>query len=1048
MSIRSFARSLRSLPGLVAVLASALSAQGTQGTINVRVTAASDNTPIEQAQVVVVGTTIGALSNSTGLAVLRNVPAGQQTVRVIRVGFSEMKQTVSVVAGQTAELTFSMSQAALTLAPVVTTATGQQRRIEIGNATANVDVADVVKSAPVGSLSDVLNSRAAGVTVTTGTQTGTGSRIRVRGINSISLSNEPIWVIDGVRMTSNNGSFSTTTGNGAGAATGGNDPSRTGDLNPDEIESIEIVKGPSAATLYGTDAANGVVVVTTKRGRAGAPQWSFYGESGLLTDRNEYPTAYTLFGKLANGSTAAPSFCNLQRVATAVCTIDSVGALNIFDEDDLTPLGTGSRYQAGGQVSGGTDNIRYFVSGEREGETGVLELPQFERDRFTRDNITLHPWTERPNVLDRNSIRANINTTLGPNFDLGVTSNFINLNQRYSLESNSTAGLGSHVFGGPGYRGNGNVAVTGLPSAAPLNGYRAWTPGFMWQEKTEQRVTRFIWTAASAWRPTSWLNNRLTLGQDYTGRTDDNLLLRGEGPPLAATTRLGSRGLNSVTIQNVTADYASAATFNVRENINLKTTLGLQYINYKFASAQTGSRQLAAGSQNVSSGAQPVVSEASTLQKTFGAFLEQTVALNDRLFLSGAVRSDQNSAFGTDFQRVFYPKFSASWVLSEESFWKAPSFVNNVRLRFAYGQSGVQPGANDAIQFYTASTAAALNGNTVADVPTVTFSSLGNPDLKPERSAEFEGGFEAQLFSNRLTLDVTYYNKRTRDALISRIVPPSYGIVTGQLTNLGSVENKGWEFQVAGQPLDKSWLTWDLNFAGSLNSNEVLDLGGTDPQIGTTTRIVEGRPISGLWARPIKGWSDKDGDGLLEYNADPNLNEVFVGDTAEFRGYPTPRYNATLTSGWGLLKGKLRLQTMWDYRGGHKWYNNTERLRCQRPNCQGRNNPDAPFVLQAANIAALENPAATLDGYFQDGSFVRLREASAVYTFSPSLARKLARARSLSVSLSGRNLALWSDYLGTDPETAFNATGGSDAPNDFQTVAPPTFFILRVNLGF
>lgn len=1049
MRTHLFGRRLSAWLGALALGAGSLGAQGSSGTVTVKVTAASDQAPIEQAQVVIIGTTLGGLTAGGGLVTLRNVPAGAQVVRVIRVGYSEVKAPVTVVAGQTVNVNVSLTTVAVSLSPVVTTATGEQRRIEIGNATANISAAELTKNAPVASLNDLINSRAAGVQVTTGTQTGTGSRIRVRGMNSISLSNEPIWIIDGVRMTSNNGSFATATGNGAGAATGGNNASRVGDLNPEEIENIEIVKGPSAATLYGTDAANGVIVVTTKKGRAGAPSWNFYGEGGLIADRNQYPDAYTLFGTRTDGVTpTAPSFCNLQRVGTGLCKVDSVGVLNIFDEKDLTPLGTGNRFQGGAQVSGGTESVRYFVSGEREDETGVLSLPEFERDRFKAEGIPLRDWTDRPNYMRRNSLRANVNTVINPKLDVGITSNFIDVAQRYSLESNSTAGLGSHVFGGPGYRGNGNVTGPLVTNGGALNGYRAWTPGYMWQEKTQQDITRFIWSMQGNYRPTSWWQNRMTVGQDFTMRNDENLLFRGEGPPLGANTRLGSRGIGRVNIQNLTVDGASTLTFNPTSTINLKTTGGLQYINYTFASSQAGGSQLAAGSQTVQSGAQPSVNESTVLQKTFGVFVEQALAFRDRLFLTAAVRSDQNSAFGTDFQRVFYPKVSASWLVSEESFWKAPSFVNTMRLRFAYGQSGVQPGPNDSRLFYTASTSAILNAGVVADQPTVVFSSLGNTNLKPERSGEFEGGFETQMLNNRLTLDVTYYNKRTQDALIDRIIPPSFGVVTRQLDNIGAVRNKGWEVQLGGQLVDRNAFSWDMNVVGSINDNEVLDLGDTPPQIGTATRTVVGYPIGGLWAQPITGWQDKNGDKILTYYADPARNEVFVDTAFAFRGYSTPRYIATLNTGFGFLKNKLRVQGMFDYRGGNRWFNDTERIRCQRPNCSGRNNPNAPFELQAANIARLENPIASLDGYFMDGAFVRLREATASYTFSASLAQKLARAKSLSVVLTGRNLALWTNYLGVDPETAFNLTGGSDVPADFQTIAPPSYFVLRFNLAY
>ncbi|MBI2407436.1 MAG: SusC/RagA family TonB-linked outer membrane protein [Gemmatimonadetes bacterium] len=1033
-------RLLMALAGVAALSVPLRAQQRAVGTLAVHVTDAVSQRPIEYARVMLVGTTIGGQTATDGRLTLRAIPVGEYTVRTLRVGYGEQTKRVTIATGQTASVDVAMKEVTLNLAAVVTTATGEQRRVEIGNATANIDAAKVLESAPIGNLSDILNSRAPGVQVTGGSQTGTGTRIRIRGTNSVSLSNEPIWIIDGIRMTSNLSSFSTVTGNGASGNTGGNNASRVGDLNPEDIESIEVVKGPSAATLYGTDAANGVVLVTTKRGRAGAAKWNVFAEGGLLTDRNYYPAAYSLWGKRPGETVSTRSFCSLQRVGTGECTADSSSTLNLFREKKLTPLGTGDRRKYGVQVSGGTEALRYFASAEKEGEVGVLELPEFEKQRMDSMGLKIHSWTLRPNTMDRQSLRLNLNTTINPKLDLGVSTNFINIAQRYSLESNSTAGLGSQVFGGPGTTNNGNVSGLGTP----LMGYRAWTPGYSWQEKTGQEVNRFIWQANANWRPYTWLATRATVGNDWTGRTDENLLLRGEGPPLTANTRLGSRGISSVRIQNFTTDLGATAQYSWHSNFAFKTTVGAQYIAYTLTQAQTGATQLAPGSKSVGSGTAMVVGEGTTLQRTLGAFIEQSLAWNDRLFLTAAVRTDQNSAFGTNFQSIVYPKASMSWLLSSEPWWHAPAWVNSARFRYAYGQSGVQPGPNDALKFYTANTTSINN----ADQPTVTQAALGNPDLKPERSAEHEVGFETQLLNQRLSVDVTYYSKITTDALISAILPPSYGSVASQLRNLGSVKNAGWEASVTGQVMDRRQLAWDVTISGTANANKVVSLGDTPAQIGTTSRIVAGYPISGLWARPITGYKDKNGDGLLTYWADPAKNEVFVGDSVIFRGYATPRYMTTLTSAWELLNKSLRISTMWDYRGGNRWYNNTERIRCTRPNCSGRTNIDAKLIDQATNIAANEHPAKTLDGYFQPGAFVKLREMSVQYTLAPTLANKYARARSLNIVLTGRNLGLWTKYRGTDPESGFNTTEGTEAPNEFQTVGPPTYFILRVNLGY
>ncbi len=1039
MSKTSFGRNLRAVIGLcTALFASVAGAQAAQGTINVRVTEAAGGQPVEQAQVMIVGTTHGGLTNAEGSFVLRGVSAGTHTVRVIRVGFSEQKKTVTVAAGQAASVDFALTQVAVSLAPVVTTATGETRRVEIGNAVASVDAAKLVEGSPVQSVNDMLNSRVAGVTVISGTQTGAGARIRIRGTNSLSLSNDPIYIIDGVRMTSDVGSSM--------LFTGGSQPSRVGDLNPEDIENMEIVKGPSAATLYGTDAANGVVLITTKRGRAGAARWNVYGESGMITDQNEYPTNYTIFGtRVSNGAKLAINGCNLPLVSSGFCTVDSVASYNLWEDDDVTPLSTGHRFQYGVNVTGGTEAVRYYVSAEREDETGVLELPKFEYRRFDSLNIPLRDSVKRPNVLGKNSVRANLNTAVNPELDLAVSTGFTNLAQRFSQESNATAGLGSHAFGGPGCKICSPNRVVGGGLGTPLYGYRAWTPGYTFQEAVGQRINRFIGSANANWRPTSWLQNRLTVGNDYTNRVDDNLLRRGDGPPLTATYRDGFKFNDRTDVRNFTIDLGSTLSYNPLAWLGLKTTGGVQYVNYLYERGSGGGEQLAPGGSTTQSGATPSASEATTQQKTLGFFVEQAAAINDRLFLTAAVRSDQNSAFGTDFQNVYYPKGSLSWIMSEESFFPQMGWLNQFRLRAAIGSSGVQPGPNDALRYF-ASTVANYRG---VDEPAVIYSQIGNTSLKPERSTEFETGFEAKLFDNRYSLDVTYYTKKTKDAIISAIVPPSLGGPTNQRTNLGSVKNWGWEAMVSAQVLDMRNFAWDVALNASTTSNKLVSLGGVPPQIGVTTRAVEGYPLFGLWARAITGWEDKNGDGILTYNANADLNEVFVADSVSFRGYSQPRHQITLTNGLDLFNRRLRVQTMFDYRGGHLWYNNTERIRCvSRQNCNGLQNPESSFEEQAMVVATRNHPAATLDGFLQDGDFLRLREVTLQYSLSQDMAQRLFRSRGVSLVLTGRNVARWTDYRGVDPENDYNITTGTDnAGGDFQTVGIPSYYILRVNIN-
>jgi TonB-linked SusC/RagA family outer membrane protein len=1027
-----------------------------QGTVTGIITAPGA-VPLQEARVIVVGTSLFTISGPDGKYTLRLVPVGTAEVRVIRVGYQQLKRSVRVIDGQTATLNVELPTSVVRLEEVVTTATGEQRRSEIGNAVENLPVSKLTEFAPVRSIADVLTARVPGVMVQAGTQTGSGQRIRVRGISSVSLSNEPIFVIDGIRMSSNNGS--TAFGNG------GNDFSRLGDISPEDIENIEIVKGPSAATLYGTDAANGVMVITTKKGRAGSAHWATYAEGGVLDDRNWYADNYTLAGVSPTGAKLVLSGqCNLIMVSLGTCMktggtkgYDSLRVYSPIKDPNTTPLGYGNRNGQGLQVSGGNEAIRYFLSGSRDDETGVFKLDEYERNRYDSLGTPIHPWQDRPNSRLLNAFRGNLGAQVNPQFDVAFNFSYTTVNALTSNESNNTVGIGSQAFGGPGYRNNG--LISGLPDS--LVGYRAGTPGTIWAEKLQQNVNRMILSSTMNWRPSSWLSTRANFGTDLADRVDTRLHMNGEGWPLTATYRDGQAFNARTNITNISADLGATANYNPSRLawLNLKTTLGTQYNNFRQDQNLAGGTTLPPGALTASGGATFSATEGFTLQKTWGVFVEQSGAIRDRLFLTAALRSDQNSAFGTNFQRVYYPKASLSYVISDEGFFPKHGVlgaISSMRLRVANGASGVQPGPTDALRTYSASSAS-LKGT---DQALETFQQIGNDSLRPERSTEWETGFDSRWFGDRFQLDVTYYSRLTHDALISAVIAPSLGSgSTTQRANLGSIKNAGFEVTFGGQLLDRKNLGIDFHFSTALNANKVVSLGSTPAQIGVSNWIIAGYPISGIWAKPITGWNDKNGDGILTvdevsiktdtvYGApDPVTGKPTILGFGMFRGYAEPRYLSSFTGGVDLFDHKLRFQSLFDWRGGNRYYNNTERIRCTRPNCNGVFNPAASLEEQAMDVAAINAPEKTLDGYMQPGAFVKWREATVTLQLPERLLAR-AGARTASISFSGRNLKLWTNYRGSDPESDYTATGGNDAPSEFQTFAAPTLFQVRLNLGF
>lgn len=646
-------------------------AQSTLGTLTGRVTDAASGLPVVSANLIIVGTSAGTQSNADGQYTIRGLSAGAVTVRMLRVGYSEMRQPATIIAGQTVTLNFAVKAIAVTLSPMVTTATGEQRRIEVGNAIAQVSAAQVTLTRSVANVGDLLTSRAAGVLVISGTQTGAGVRIRVRGTSSLALSNNPIYVIDGIRVEGSTGSST--------LSVGGTTPSRVGDLNPEEIENIEIVRGPSAATLYGTDAANGVIVITTKRGVAGRPQWTYYTEQTAITDRNDYPTAYRAWRtgttSTTNSTQSNTVQCLLTQQASGACVADSTTRYDLTADKDATPFGVGYRTQQGLQVRGGSDAVRYFLHGEWESEDGVTKVPEFEKRVMARKGLSLLDEMKNPNKLGRISTRANLNVALSPTADLAVSAGYTNQELYLPMSDDAgTAGIAANIYGGPGSKYNLN------PSGDTLFGWRQFTPRDIYQAVTRQAVQRMIGSVAGNWRPTEWLVGRANFGLDYTNRTDTQIC-RFQNCPDIGTDRQGYKRDNRTNFFVYTLDAGVTATRSLSSLFDSKTTVGVQFYRNVFDRNGATGLVLPPGATTVTAGATASADESTSESRTLGGYIEENIAFRDRLFVTAAVRSDRNSAFGAAFKTVFYPKLALSWVASDEPFFPKADWVNQLRLR-------------------------------------------------------------------------------------------------------------------------------------------------------------------------------------------------------------------------------------------------------------------------------------------------------------------------------------------------------------------------------
>jgi hypothetical protein len=538
-----------------------------------------------------------------------------------------------------------------------------------------------------------------------------------------------------------------------------------------------------------------------------------------------------------------------------------------------------------------------------------------------------------------------------------------------------------------------------------------------------------------------------------------------ECPPQTSTARLGRVTDNQGKFRNFSAKVSSTSTWNYKPWLNFQTSLGSDYTNIETDSANTNGTLLPPGGSSVGAAStRNARNTQPTAVKTLGLFVQEQAGINDRLFLTAAVRTDQNSAFGTNFQQVYYPKASLSWIASDESFFPRFNWLDQFRLRTAYGASGVQPGALAALGLFTPGSVsiATKTGNFGSvDTPSLTASQLANPNLKPETSAEFESGFDSDLLHHRLHLEYTFWDKKTKDALISVLFSPSSAVpAISQLLNIGSTEGWGHEIQMNAQLLQSHRFGWDVVVTGSHFSNKVANLG-IDPTTGLSRTLITnaggtgaqvrqevGYPINSAWYHPYT-YHDDNHDGILQ------INEVHVDSSYQFFGYRVPRDIFSVQNSIDLFGGALSLSAMFDYKGGASILDGANNFQCNTGPfaCRDTQDPKAPLDRQAAAIAKTygttiggTNYKSSL-GYFRNNQFWKFRELSAVWQL-PDVARRYIRAQQgSSLVFSARNLHTWTSWTGIDPEANYGLTQ-TESQSEFQTTGLPTYFVFRLNLKY
>jgi hypothetical protein len=593
----------------------------------------------------------------------------------------------------------------------------------------------------------------------------------------------------------------------------------------------------------------------------------------------------------------------------------------------------------------------------------------------------------------------------------------------------------------------------GAPTQAPGNpqlGFRSGPPDVYYEAyKLFQGLNRFTGSLTVTNRPAAWLDHRLILGLDQTDEDNQDQEPRNDiiGNTYAAFSgftgpNAGYLNVATRNVRYVTADYAASAKAALPWKLQSVSSVGGQFYgrrtrlrtNDAFGFPAAGFLSLTSGST------QRILLDDLFDNNTLGGFVQQQLIWNDRLYLTGAVRRDDNSAFGTDYPAVTYPKVSASYVLSDEAALHIPRAFNTLRLRAAYGGSGLQPGAFDAIRTY----------NAVGGL--LTPNNAGNANLGPEKSYETELGVDMGLLDDRLSAEVTYYTGYTRDAILSRQAPPSNGFPGQQLFNAGRVDRHGAEWLVRVRPYTSQRLALDFGVNGSVTRYDIKSLGASGDRVSVTAMNmhVVGHAPGAWWDRRIVS---------ADYNPTTKRTSNLICDDGKggtiacanaprvFLGNSTPTREGSLSAGVTLLRD-IRVNAFVDYRGGYKKLDGNLRARCGAfPLCRELYYPDE--VQDKAALAAFQAGVAAYNfQWIKDASFTRFRELSLTYTLPRELARRVS-ASAAAITVAGRNLHTWTKYTGLEPEASFNAGSRGLAGQWEQNTLPQTrSFVTTFNLSF
>jgi hypothetical protein len=562
-------------------------------------------------------------------------------------------------------------------------------------------------------------------------------------------------------------------------------------------------------------------------------------------------------------------------------------------------------------------------------------------------------------------------------------------------------------------------------------------------------LTKRVTTSVTAnYTPTSWFTNRFIGGMDFSNELTDFFQPKNDSLWWGGLNDGGNRFNGSRGAERYTFDYSGNMKKNWAMDIETNLSFGLQVISSRnqFVNS-TGIGFVTNENNSIGSAATTTGGGSFTEQRQYGYFSQLQVGSANRRFVQLGARVDRNSSFGSQSPSFFLPKIGGTWTISEEDFFQPLSrYISQLRVRASWGTTGRSPGPGDALTTLAAATYN-ITGSAGAGV---VLGNPGNANLKPERGTEFETGIDAGFWNNRVGMELTYFNKKTKDLIITRPIPPSLGFNSSPLANLGSVLNSGIELGLNVAALNMSNAKWDIRFGANTLHNELTSLGGVAPfALGASGRTLVGQQVGVYVSKQIQ-------------SIDVANSKVIVNDTLTPMGNLFPSLEWNLTNTVTLFKN-LRVSALLDSKRDFLVQNFTDFFRetqitvaqnridvnklsaYERLRRYGNLTAGQPAFVQKNGGAATVNDVT--DAYLQPGDFTRLREVSATYTLPNSLLGWTnKRITNLSVTVALQNVKLWTNYQGFDPEV--NSQTGAFSRQDFLTLPNPKTTVVRLNLNF